>query len=395
MPHDDGPRELGKRVAYFRRIARMTQRELADAACLHIGTVQKIERGARGAGDGVRDALAAALGIDPSRLESGQDRSDARVHEAMPGLSAVLAAYDVPADGPTRSLPELRSVVGDAVTWRLSAHYAQIARHLPLLVDELTRAFHAASADDRREAAHLLAAAYRTADAVAYKFRARDLSARLIELMRWVAPYAENPLLDAATAYVRTETFFTAQAHAAGLRALERAIDASPNPVGPHATAARGALHMRAAVIAGRAADPVAAHEHLAQARALAELVPEGVYTGTAFGPDSVRIHRVAVAVSLGNDHTHRALDEVNGWRPPHHLPAERRSGFHIELARAQLWSGDPHAAFASLRAARRIAPQHAREHRWVREDVATLRRLRRSDAGTLTEFARWCHAYE
>ena len=106
---------------------------------------------------------------------------------------------------------------------------------------------------------------------------------------------------------------------------------------------------------------------------------PEGIYYGTAFGPDSVRVHEVSVAVSLGDEHTGRALDVAREWKPPAGLPAERRSGFYIELARAQLWSGHPDHAFESLKVARRIAPQHTREHPWVREDAATLRRLKTS----------------
>jgi acyl-CoA reductase-like NAD-dependent aldehyde dehydrogenase len=43
---------------------------------------------------------------------------------------------------------------------------------------------------------------------VAYKHGAKDLSARLIELMRWAAPAVDEPLLGAAVAYVRAETFF-------------------------------------------------------------------------------------------------------------------------------------------------------------------------------------------
>ncbi len=101
----------------------------------------------------------------------------------------------------------------------------------------------------------------------------------------------------------------------------------------------------------------------------------------------------MSVAVSLGGDHVHQALAAARNWTPPDCLPQERRSGYYIELARALLWAGRPDASFASLQAARRIAPQHTREHRWVREDAATLRRLKRSDAESLTSFAEWCRA--
>lgn len=389
------PTDLGRRVAYQRRIARMTQQELADAAGVHIGTLRKIERGARGASDNVVEALAAALGVDPSRLLGSRDRADARVHAAMPSLSAVIAAYDVPEDGPVRQLGELRTAVDEAVTWRLAAQYVRIARHLPKLLGELIRAFHLAPAEERAEAASLLVAALRTADAVAYKYSARDLSARLVDLMRWTAPHASDPLLDATVAYVRTETFFAARAHAPGLRALQTAVDKAPTSQDNAAIAARGALHMRAAVIAGRADLVEAADHHLAEALRLGDAVPEDVYQGTAFGPDSVRIHEVSVAVSLGRDHVHRALNVANDWAPPRDLPAERRSGFYIEVARAQLWSGLPHDAFESLKVARHIAPQHTRDHPWVREDAATLRRLRRADVESLSNFAEWCHAGE
>ncbi|ADI07847.1 transcriptional regulator, XRE family protein [Streptomyces bingchenggensis BCW-1] len=138
-----------------------------------------------------------------------------------------------------------------------------------------------------------------------------------------------------------------------------------------------------------------AADHHLAEALRLGHAVPEDVYQGTAFGPYSVRIHEVSVAVSLGGDHVRRALAVANDWAPPRSLPAERRSGFYIDLARAQLWSGLARHAYESLKTARHISPQHTRDHPWVHEDIATLRRLRRGDAASLSNFAEWCHAGE
>ncbi|WP_328903335.1 helix-turn-helix domain-containing protein [Streptomyces sp. NBC_00441] len=389
------PGPVGRRIAYYRSIARpkMTQQQLADRANVALGTIRKIERGERGVADDTLDAIAAALGVDPARLLADRERVATRIRDALPTLSAAIAAYDVPDDGPVRPLPELRAAVAQITAWRLSAQYLQIARTIPDLLAELARASSSAPGANAQEVARLLVTAYRAADAVAYKHGARDLSARLVELMRWAAPGADDPLLAAAVCYVRTETFFAARAHSAGLRSLEQAIDACPPPVGAEAVAARGALHMRAAVIAGRADQGDAAEAHLTEARRLGDRVHEGVYQGTAFGPDSVRIHEVSVAVSLGSEHVQRAFDVAREWKPPADLPAERRSGFYIELARAQLWGGLADDAFESLRVARRIAPQHTREHPWVRADAATLRRLKRADAESLTTFAEWCHA--
>ncbi|MFG2138069.1 helix-turn-helix domain-containing protein [Streptomyces sp. NPDC048650] len=386
-------RGVGRRIAYERRIVGLTQADLARATGIALGTLRKIERGERGISDAVLDAVAAALDVDPARLLPDRERPDDRVHQAMPTLSAVLAEYEAPEDGPCRDLWVLGEAVASVVAHRLNSQYVRIARTVPGLLAELCRALQDAPPGERAAVARLMVDTCRAADAVAFKYGARDLSARLVDLMRWAAGQTSDPLVEATVAYVGTETYLAARAHTAGLRALERAADAAPRCDRPAAIVARGALHMRAAVIAGRVGNGNAAETHLDEARAAGDRVPEDVYQGTAFGPDSVRVHEVSVAVSLGDGHLGRALTLAREWKPPRCLPAERRSGFYIELGRAQLWSGRPDAAFESLKLARRIAPQHAREHRWVREDAATLRRLKRADAESLSNFAEWCHA--
>ncbi|MFC9502686.1 helix-turn-helix domain-containing protein [Streptomyces sp. NPDC057002] len=386
---------VGARIAYYRSVMRpkMTQQQLAQTSCVALGTIRKIERGERGVSDATLESIADALGVDPIRLRTDRAPTHTRVHDSLPAISASLAAYDLPEDGPLRPVHELRSAVNEVGRWRLGAQYTRIARKIPEMLVDLSRAYHLSVEEERSELAQLLVRAYRSADAVAYKFGAHDLSARLIELMRWAAPEADDPLLTASVAYVRTETFFASRRYTSGLQALEQALDSVPSPVSRTEVAARGALHMRAAVIAGRVRNKEAAVSHLREARALADQVHEHVYYGTAFGPDSVRIHEVSVAVSLGDEHVGRALDVADEWKPPRDLPAERRSGFYIELARAQLWSGLAEDSFESLKVARHIAPQHTREHPWVREDAATLRRLKRADSETLTNFAEWCAA--
>ncbi|MFG2718157.1 helix-turn-helix domain-containing protein [Streptomyces sp. NPDC048416] len=392
MPADP-MHEVGHRIAATRRARRLTQPQLADAAHLSLSMLRKIEQGSRVPSAGTLDAIASALMADPSRLLTGDARHDNRVRSMLPALSAVIATHDMPGDGPVRPTCELATRVGTAAQWRLGAQYLRIAQHLPALLDDLARALPAASACQRPGIAELLVTAYRAADAVAYKYGACDLSARLIDLMRWAAAQAENDLVHASVAYVRTETFFAARAHTSGLRHLEHAIDAAPAATDAQRRAARGALHMRAAVIAGRAGDLDAADTHLAEARTLGDSVTEAVYHGTAFGPDSVRIHEVAVAVSLGSAQVARALDMAHSWLPPASMPAERRSGFYIDLARIQLWAGMVDDSFESLKTARHIAPQHTREHPWAREDTATLRRLKRAGSESLTRFAEWIGA--
>ncbi|WP_055698489.1 MULTISPECIES: helix-turn-helix domain-containing protein [Streptomyces] len=381
----------GSRIAAARRAKNWSQAALARRSHLSLAMVKAIEQGKRRPGDSSLEAIAAALGLDATRLDGSFTGTERRVHAALPDISASIAAFDVPLAPPGRSLDDLHAAVSEAVGWRLAARYGLIARHAPSLLGDALAAFH--HAPDRRAASHLLVAMARAADAVAYKYGAHDLSARLIELMRWAAPHAEDPLLDAAVAYVRTETFFTAQAHAAGARTLEAAVDIAPSVTDRATAAARGALHMRAAVVTGRSGDADRARSHITQARLLSERTPEATYLGTAFGPESVRVHELSVAVSLGHDHIDEALRLAQEWSPSIALPAERRSGFWIELARAQVWGSRLEDAFESLKAARSIAPQHTRKHPWARETACTLLRLRRSDKESLRHFAGWIGA--
>ncbi|MFF2234791.1 helix-turn-helix domain-containing protein [Streptomyces anulatus] len=394
MPFDS-PQEIGRRIAACRRAHRYTQTALATASHVSYAMVRAIERGARRPSDEVLEAIADALYVDVSRLSTdhvvGTER---RVHRALPALSEAIAGYDLALGPPSRGPEELADGISTAVGWRLAAQYGRIATVIPGLLTDAIRYVHTAPGAEHQGAARMLASAARTADAVAYKHGAHDLSARLIDLMRWAADRAADPLVQATASYVRAETFFAARAHAAGLVALEQAIEAAPAPDGRTQAAARGALHMRAAVIASRAQNVGATDTHLAHARQLSKQVGhEGSYLGTAFGPESVRIHEVSVAVSLGPGHADRALRAAAAWTPGIDLPAERRSGFYIELARAQDWAGRPVEAFTSLRMARAAAPQHTREHPWAREVARNLRRFHRSDAESLTHFAHWVGA--
>ncbi|MEU5491785.1 helix-turn-helix transcriptional regulator [Streptomyces sp. NPDC020196] len=299
-------RGVGQRIATIRRARRMTQADLARAAYVSLATIKGIERGARPPSDDTFDSIAAALAVDPSHIIVGSTRTDSRVHAALPSISAAIAAYDVPTDDAARPLDELGQDVGRLVQWRLAAQYARIAKQAPHLLTEALTAFHHSTGTNRLRAARLLATTTRSADAVAFKFGAHNLSARLVELMRWAADRTEDPITQATAAYVRTETFFAARAHTAGLRALQQALDACPSPIDPATTAARGALHMRAAVIAGRYGNTGQVALHLAQARRLGDSALRAVQAASGANPqndhDSIQAPGVYLWVSSVQD---------------------------------------------------------------------------------------------
>ncbi|WP_316528283.1 helix-turn-helix domain-containing protein [Kitasatospora brasiliensis] len=386
---------LGQQIETARYAAGLTRRQVCDASGVSISMLRKVERGERRPSDQVLETLARAVRSTPEDLLGGTRRTDSRVHRDIPALRRVIAAYDLPEDGPVRPLQQIAADVEAAVEDRVEARYARLGDRAPGLLAELFRAVdQAPDGRERASAARLLALAVRSADAVAYKYGYHDLSGRLVELMRWASKLVNDPALDAAAAYVRTEVFFAAQQLGSGLRALRAAVDQMPAPSSERLAAAAAALHMRAAVVADRMQGADDARLHLREAEALASQVRERLYDGTAVGPDSLEVHRLAVAVELGEPEDLReAVSAATRWAPPRDLPAERRSHYYIDLSRAQVQLGRPQHAAESLLVARQIAPQHVRAHEQVRAELATMVRLTRGRDTRVMALARWAKA--
>jgi hypothetical protein len=114
------------------------------------------------------------------------------------------------------------------------------------------------------------------------------------------------------------------------------------------------------------------ARAHLTEARSMADRVDiEGIWEGTAFGPASVRAHEVSTAVELNTPQ--KALAAAAGWVPPDSLPAERRSHFFVDVARAQLALGEHDSVLRTLQKAHTIAPQNIQVDQHVQETLAAL----------------------
>ncbi|MGY6658663.1 helix-turn-helix domain-containing protein [Amycolatopsis sp. TRM77291] len=298
-------------------------------------------------------------------------RAPSVVHSDIPQLRRVLDTRDLPDDGPVRSFPELTLAVRAVVGRRLQSDYAVLAADVNDLLPELHRAILSAPAGLEQQYAALLTRAYRAADAIADKFGYYDLSARIIDLMRDAAQLSGDELLVGSAAYVRGEVYFASQDLDAGARMLTVAADKIRASASETAAATYGTLHMRAAVMAARAGGALRARDHIQEAQQVAQLVNEGVHLGTAFGPPSVRIHQLALAVELGD--VGAALRLASGWTPPTTMPAERRSHFYIDLGRAFHLADQSERVLRAFREARRIAPEHVREHPQVIDVVDHL----------------------
>lgn len=311
----------------------------------------------------------------------------APVIAALAEIRSALDTADLPPDGPLRPLPELATAVAAALRTRLTSNYRHLSAILPDLLHDLHRAGTVWAGQHRAAVAALLTQAYRAADALADKSGHHDLSARIIDAMANAAGQSGSDLVTATAAYVRGELFFTNGRHDLGRAALERAADRLTPGTDPATSAAYGCLHMRAAILAGRAGQLQHAQDHLAEAARYAALVPEGEYNGTAFGPSSVRIHQVTLAVDT--DDPDSAVRAAHGWDPPNDLPGERRSHLYIDLARAYHRLGAVDDAVIALYQARAVAPEHTRLHPRVRALLTELL-SQGTTTGRIGEYARW-----
>jgi transcriptional regulator with XRE-family HTH domain len=384
-PRADDP---GQAIAAARRTRGLTQSELARQAAISLSLLRKIEQGSRPLTPGVRAALDAAFATAPAL--AGSAAAPERIAAALPQLCEVMDAYDIPPDlpYPVPPLAELRRLTSLATAWRLSSQYTKLAALLPGLITDLTATAMNTAGREQEQAFALLALAYRAADAIADKHGRHDMSGRATELIRWAAARSADPQLEMMSTYVRAELFFSGQHARSGLRMIDSVTATAPPGGAVRLLAARGALCMRAAVLAARAGMPDEAAERMAEAQAIARQVPEGVYHGTAFGPGSVGVHELALAVETGD--VGRAVKLAGQWQPPRALPAERRSHFHIEAARAYCWEGNRDQAVTALWQARRTAPQHARCNPAVSETIAVLIRGSRKPPPRLIQLATW-----
>jgi hypothetical protein len=383
-----GADDPGQSIAAARKAQRLTQSELARQASISLSLLRKSERGSRSLTPGVRSALDAVLIPVAGPADSGAGTE--RVTAALPSLREVMDTYDIPPDLPyaMRPVAELSRMTCSATVWRLSSQYAKLAGILPGLITDLTATALNSAGHEQEQAFALLALAYRAADAIADKHGRHDMSGRATELIRWAAARSGDPGLEMMSTYVRAELFFSGQHARSGLRIIDSATAAAPSASDVALLAMRGALCMRAAVLAARAGMPDEAGDRMAEAQAIARQVPDGIYHGTAFGPGSVHVHQLALAVEVGD--VARAIQLAGQWEPPRALPAERRSHFHIEAARAYCWAGDQHQALTALWQARQAAPQHTRCNPAVIETIAVLIRGYRKPPPPLIQLATW-----
>ncbi|MFG2049918.1 helix-turn-helix domain-containing protein [Micromonospora sp. NPDC048935] len=370
MTNDDLP--IGRRVARWRVRRSMTQQMLADRLRRSKSWVDKVERGVRTLDRySVIQELAHVLRVDPEVLLGQQPSTPAGTPDGVDDIRAALARYDIP-PAPAQTPEELRRQIGYAWLSYQHAHYGQLVRVLPGLLDAVQGV----------RSAEVLVPAYRITSSLLVKLGEADLA--WLAADRAMATAADDPAL-AATAAISVSQAL----RAAGRDHLALAASlAAANRVRPQRSAGEwavgGTLLVQAALAAAGSGDHHRAGGLTDRAAGVAAHLRGYDDTHrTSFGPIAVDLARVVVAAHRGDAdealHGHSGVVRRETWR---RLPAEYRGAYLVDVARAYLQVGDLRGAARALVDADSVAPAEVRCRPLARTVIAEVARAQPAPAG-------------
>ncbi|MFJ4622085.1 helix-turn-helix domain-containing protein [Streptomyces sp. NPDC088812] len=382
----------GARIKHARKVRRLTQRELADLSHVSYSALTKVEQGVMPASPSVVAALARALSVPVSDLngqpyvqELRQDQLDGLINP----IREALNVYDLGPDPDVvpRPIEDLEADADKLCALVRATNIKQVAADLPSLIREATTVVHTAPVD---RSWRLLASVYRTAYDVTTKLGFPDLCTVALDRMDWAAQRASDPVLGGMRQYLRALAYLRASDYKTGKRLIGLGMSALQQAeAGRVLDVVTGQLHLGAAVLAGRDKDKDTAEGHLGEAARIAERTgPAEKVHWLSFGPTNVGVHRVSVLAEL--DLYPEAVEQAQEVLIPEGWPPSRLAHHHSEVARAQMWTGRTDAAFKSLLAARKLAPQQTRYHPTVRETYTGLEAAKRQMPHDFLNFGAW-----
>lgn len=377
------PDAIGVSIAMRRKIASLTQRELAEAAHIGVGSLRKIEQGERLPTKAVIASIAAALRITVEEINGqpyrGHHPSQERVHAPIEGIREAVSRWNL---GPgwytqPRPLPALAREIQFATRLREAARYTRLGEMLPQLIEELTAAYHLRAGREQTRAATLLAHAYYMAHFIAYRLGYPDLDAQLQDRLMWAAGQTGDPLLVSLGEWTRASAVgYRRCRHGEAIRLLdgaaERLAAGGVDDRDPRQVTVAGSLVLQQANFAAMAGDADGAAHYLGEARRLAgALSADRVHYHLTFGPAQVAIHEVSIELELRRPGSAASL--ARQVRLPASLPRTRTGSHHVHAARAFADVGDRNGALVALLEARRVAPQQTRFQPQARDTAVAL----------------------
>ncbi|MFD0269117.1 helix-turn-helix domain-containing protein [Streptomyces sp. NPDC127106] len=386
LPDDD---HIGSRIRTQRRLARLTQVQLANRIPYSLSLLSQVECGARPATPGFVAAVAQALRVDTSELTGPPavtSQPPDRLLSLVAPIREALDRYDL---GPNpdltavRPLPELVTAAETLCQRVRATRLRAVAKELPTVVIELTHTVWTAPSTESWRA---LASAYRTAHDVALKLDHPDLARVALDRMGWAAGRASDPCMEAVQRYKRGTLWrcaTSAQLITSGQALLN-------GETGREALAVTGQLHLGLATVAAKHSDGAGVERHLDAARELAERVggEAGEVHWLSFGRTNVRLHELGTSIAMGDYDT--ALGQARALKLPASTLTSRRARYLVDRALVEMEAGSPKASLRYLADARKIAPEQTRHLPGTRATIRGLVHMSRRAPDSLGGMARW-----
>jgi hypothetical protein len=377
-------------------------------------TIGALERGEiRWPNDDYRQALCAVLRSDERRLglyidrpadppverfvtDTGRDVDDAmRRRDLLPiaatavGISmlsdvakALLGEVIAPESRPSLSPAALLQEATDAKQLYQACDYDKLRVHLPPLLAALAAAQQEADSSRLPQIYTAGAVTYHVVASLLLKDGDHPIALLAAERSIQHARASCDPVTIAASTRIMASALasngHTRHAAAVAQRAAQQ-LERDHGLTSPDATSVYGALILQAAVAAAHIGDRDTAATLLDEGeRAAARLGHDGNHQWTGFGPTNVSLHRVNVALTLGDAGTvvHLASTiDVNQVKI-----TERKASLHLDVAQAYAQWGRHAHSLTALHTAYGIAPQEIRTRATARHIV---RNLIRCSSGT------------
>ncbi|MGW2472356.1 helix-turn-helix domain-containing protein [Streptomyces sp. NPDC001665] len=403
MANDD----LGRTLRRLRRLASLTQEELAERADVSVDVIRQLEQGRKqSARLPTLHALANGLGVelttllgDPPAVASSGENDGPRFVAVRRAIMPALWGPEPEPPGDGFSMDRLRERIAEGWTQYHSAEFDAVMTILPELISDAGAATASPDGDVGRAGFGALGKALQLAGHVAVRMGKTDLALISLERAIEAAGQSADPLL---VPMIVNSTAWTYQRQGR----LEDALGIALRTADEMVSAGRldtvdglkvwGALTMSAATSAARSGDYERAAGMMEAAEKEAARVaklPEGGDNRmvSVFSPSSVRIERVRLAVQYG--HPQDALALAKGMRLSKDTPPSWRTWLLLDVARAHTDTGDAAGAVKTLESLRRVAPTWMQHHTLAVAIVRDLWSLPNHPAGLrpLAEFLGVC----
>ncbi|MFD0020779.1 helix-turn-helix domain-containing protein [Streptomyces sp. NPDC058382] len=395
--------DLGRTLRRLRRLATLTQEELAERSGVSVDVIRQLEqRRKHSARLPTLHALANGLGVelttllgDPPAVASTGENDGPRFVAVRRAIMPALNGPEPEPPGPGFSLDRLREQIANGWTHYHAAEFDTVMIALPDLISDARGATYADNDDHRRAGYAALGKVLQLAGHVAVRMGKTDLALISLERAAQAAGRSSDPLLPTmianSTAWTYQRQGRLDDALSIALRAAATMTDAGDTGTAD-GLKVWGAITMSAATSAARSGDYESAASMMEAAEKEAARVPK-LPAGTdsrmvsVFSPSSVRIERVRLAVQYG--HPEDALALAKGIRLSKETPQSWRTWLLLDVARAHCDTGDAAGAVKTLESLRRVAPTWMRHHTLAVAIVRDLWALPNHPAGLgrLAEF--------